>query len=395
MAGFSEAQWQKIMTLLDEDPARFGFPKRRRKSVILSSFNLLKLGKATNSAKRWEFLEKFAENVDLLAIQEVMDDLSGVRRLHQAIGPGYKLLVSDTTGAAPGSGGLRERLAFLYKSSRIELKELVSDITYDRSIVTTTLRQDINKWQAFFKAIDTENAQRILDGKKPKSLTKFSHPAFLTFIRNPHCAAFAIKGKNGADPIELLAINAHMLFGKSKTERTREFNALMDWLIKRAKSRDRMYFKNMILMADLNMQFDDADNKFSDIVKRLIDLESTFLSGQTAARVNFPFLDVHPTQTSLFHTNARNSETFDHIALFIDKDEKGLPKVDANALAGKQGVNGYDYGIFNFTELIAEAIHGKSFSALTKTQRNALLKKAKADISDHMPIWVRLPIPVA
>ena len=395
MAGFTDTQWQSIDKKLRHNPARFGLPIRRSGSVVLGSFNALKLGKARNSDKRWAFLTRFASRCDLLALQEVMDDLSGIRRLHAALGSSYELIVSDTTGAAPGDAGLRERLAYLYRPARVSLKELVSDITYDRSVVTNSLRQDIDLWTAFFKAIDDENEARRLQGKKPKSLSKFALPAFLTFIRTPHCASFSIKGKNGAAPIDFLGVNAHTLYGKSKEERTREFNALLEWLVKRAKSSDRMYFKNMIVMADLNMQFDDADNQYSDIVKRLIDLESNLLTGQDAARVNFPFLDVHPSETALFHTNARNTETFDHVAFFIDKRETQLPLVTANVSAGEGGPNAYDYGVFNFPELFVQTLHDKPFDDLTAGQRNTLLSNAKADVSDHMPIWVRLPIPGA
>ena len=80
MAGFTDARWQIINNKLSQNPARFGCPVRRDDSVVIGSFNALKLGKATNAAKRWEFLERFASRYDLLAVQEVMDDLSGIRR---------------------------------------------------------------------------------------------------------------------------------------------------------------------------------------------------------------------------------------------------------------------------------------------------------------------------
>lgn len=156
-----------------------------------------------------------------------------------------------------------------------------------------------------------------------------------------------------------------------------------------------MYFKNMILMADLSMHFDNATNKLSDIIRRLLELNSTLLSGNNAARVNFPFLNVHPGLTFLYQTNARKDKTFDHIAFFIDRDESSMPTSDDNAVAGQNGLNGYDYGVFDFIELFSQAIHGKDFISLTATQRNDLLKRAKADVSDNMPIWVRIPIPGA
>ncbi|ORU93123.1 MAG: hypothetical protein A6F72_06145 [Cycloclasticus sp. symbiont of Poecilosclerida sp. N] len=190
-------------------------------------------------------------------------------------------------------------------------------------------------------------------------------------------------------------MNAHTLYGNSKEERNREFFALLDWIAQRAKASKRMYFKNMILMADLNMEFDDAENKYSDILQRLHQLESNLLAGQNAARVNFPFLEVHPDEVALFHTNARKNQTFDHIAFFIDRKEKGLPIGSLNKGTGKVSINGYDYGVFDFVELCAQAIYETNFHLLSPFKRKVLLKNVKADISDHMPIWVRVPIPGA
>ncbi len=279
------------------------------------------------------------------------------------------MIVPDTTGAAPGSSGLKERLAFLFRPAKIELKELASDITYDRSNIVLGIQRDIKLWMKFFKDFDETNKTLVASGKKKKTLSSFAHPAFTTFIRSPHCASFRIKGKNGAKEIEFLAINAHTLYGKSKTERNREFFALLEWLVQRAKSPKRMYYKNIVLLADLNMEFDNSEIRLSEIIKRLIELESTLLKGKDAARVNFPFLDVHPEKKSLFYTNARKNQTFDHIALFIAKNEKHLPKSFENQKAGTGGSNAYDYGVFDFTELFSQATHNSTFESLTKTEQ--------------------------
>lgn len=394
MAGFTDARWQVINNKLSQDPARFGCPIRRHDSVVIGAFNALKLGKATNTAKRWDFLKRFVSRYDLLAVQEVMDDLAGIRRLQDELGPSFKLIVSDTTGATPGSLGLRERLAFFYRPERIELKELASDISYDRSFVLDSMKKDINKWKKFFKDFDDTNADRVANGKKKLGLNDVTHPGFVTFIRTPHCASFSIRSRGTANPIEFLGINAHLLFGADESERTREFFALLSWLVNRAKQAKRMYFKNMIVMGDLNMDFDDPEVRLSDITKLLLDLESNLLTGQTAARVNFPFLEPHPGQAHLFNTNARKNQTFDHVAFFVDKHETGLPLSDQNQNAGGD-LNDFDYGVFDFVELFAQSVHNKGFSELTATQRNKLLSDTKADVSDHMPIWVRIPIPGA
>lgn len=395
MAGFTNARWQIINNKLSQNPGRFGCPVRRNDSVVIGAFNALKLGRATNSAKRWEFLKRFVSRFDLLAVQEVMDDLSGIRRLHDELGPSFRLIVSDTTGATPGSRGLRERLAFVYRPERIELKELASDISYDRSSVLKSMEADINKWKKFFKDFGDTNDARVANGQRKLGLNDVTHPGFVTFIRTPHCASFSIRARGNAKPIDFLGINAHLLFGADDSERTREFFALLNWLVNRAKQSKRMYFKNMIVMGDLNMDFDDPQVRLSDITKMLLDLESNLLTGQTAARVNFPFLEPHPGQSQLFNTNARKNQTFDHVAFFIDKAETRLPISDENQDAGNGGLNDYDYGVFDFVELFAQSVHNKNFNELTATQRNKLLSNTKADVSDHMPIWVRIPIPGA
>ena len=51
--------------------------------------------------------------------------------------------------------------------------------------------------------------------------------------------------------------------------------------------------------------------------------------------------------------------------------------------------------VFNFSDLFAMALHKKQFSELTKVQRRGLIVKYEHDVSDHMPIWIRLPRPAA
>ena len=60
--------------------------------------------------------------------------------------------------------------------------------------------------------------------------------------------------------------------------------------------------------------------------------------------------------------------------------------------AGENGLNGYDYGVFDFIELFAEATLGAPFNTLSNAQKKDLFSRTEADVSDHMPIWVRIPI---
>ena len=93
---FTSAEWKAIRKALDEDPEKFGLPKRVYGSVTLGSFNIRKLGSSRNrNQDTWEFIAHVCGHFDLLAIQEILDDLSGLRRLMSLLGPEFGLIISD------------------------------------------------------------------------------------------------------------------------------------------------------------------------------------------------------------------------------------------------------------------------------------------------------------
>ena len=104
---FTSADWKLIRARLDEDPRRYGLPQREYGSVPLGSFNIRKLGSArSRNADTWEFLADVCRSFDLLAVQEIIDDLGGLRRLMSLLGPEFSMVVSDQTGVFPGEPGL-------------------------------------------------------------------------------------------------------------------------------------------------------------------------------------------------------------------------------------------------------------------------------------------------
>ena len=314
MPRFTQQEWSKITTELDSHEAAsepYGLPERRDGSVVLSSFNIRALGKRdtrTEDHKKgrtqgaWDLLAHYVSRCDFVAIQEVKDDLSGLRRLKESLDQSdkYAIMVSDVTGARPGKDTNQERLAFLYRWDKIERTALASDITYDRRAVLETIH---DKWDAFmadFSAHDAlmnvynikleefQNGQRSSRPDKPT----FVLSNFLTFIRTPHVASFRIKGKDEDVTLPFHAVNAHLLYGdqgRSAEERKMEFDALVDWLRWRTKAANRLYHENIILFGDMNLEFkkrftdlEAADNAIKDMNKDV----------GPGYKVNFPFLDV-------------------------------------------------------------------------------------------------------
>jgi hypothetical protein len=92
-------------------------------------------------------------------------------------------------------------------------------------------------------------------------------------------------------------------------------------------------------------------------------------------------------------TTARLKQTYDQIGIFAH--DKQWPLSDANDTAGQVGPDSFNYGVFKFTELFANALHGESFAELAKNQRDKIIKQCEFDVSDHLPAWFRLPVPGA
>jgi endonuclease/exonuclease/phosphatase family metal-dependent hydrolase len=405
MAKFSAAEWKKINQLEPFEP--FGSPERREKSVVIGTFNIRKLGTIKNrSSQAWSFLERICKRFDLLAVQEVMDNLEGLRHLQKALGEDYGIVVSDVTGGVfnpedviQGKRGNNERLAFLFNWKRIRRTELASDISYDRTDIVNKLFQkrsqyletwekhhrDVGKWEQ-----KCEQAQA--DGKRKPKKPPIELPTFLTFIRQPHCASFEVVPQGEADPLQFLSVNAHLLYGTNRDERRWEFDALIDWLTIRAKNAAKMYYPNIVLLGDCNLEFEAFEWTREEIDARLKKLNTEALRSKRAAKVNFPLLTSHPAHGEL-RTSARLKQTYDQIGIFAH--DKRWPLSEANKTAGQIDSDGFDYGVFNFTELFAQALYGRTFAELTKSQGDEIIKRCEYDVSDHMPAWFRLPIPGA
>jgi hypothetical protein len=196
------------------------------------------------------------------------------------------------------------------------------------------------------------------------------------------------EGSNG-EPCEFLVVNAHLLYGENKKERLWEFVALIEWLTLRAKSRKKTYYENMLLMGDCNLEFEHIKATRERIDNWLKSLNEKRLKHHKAARANFPLLSPHPTR-GLLRTNARQDQTYDQIAIFAHDDR--LPTSEANENAGT-APDRYDYGVFRFTDLFAQALFSKDFDGLSKEEQRSIINRTEWDVSDHMPAWFRLPIP--
>jgi len=381
---FDSTEWEEIMKTLDKDPKKYGLPKRIYGSAVLGSFNIRKLGSVEKrSEETWNFLVHIIKRFDLIAIQEIQDNLDGFNKIMEMLGTKFGMIVSDRTGVFPGQDGMGERLGFIYRRSMVKRTDVVSDITYDRSKLLETLYNDLGEIKAAIKEYKVKLAE-FEDGTR-KTKPYISMPVFLSFIRQPYCASFEITGHEDTALYKFMAVNAHLYYGNTLQDRKLEFNALIEWIIGRVKE-NRAYYPNFILLGDLNLNFDNPDNDRPEIEKKIKKLNK---KKGNKINVYFPFFDKHPKSGEYKRTNARITETFDQIGLF---SHEGLPTAKNKKKMGKKK-RGPNYEVFNFVELFSQALLKKSFKDMEKDEKTDFIKRFEHEVSDHMPIWLRIPLP--
>jgi hypothetical protein len=302
----------------------------------------------------------------------------------------YALAVSDITGEVPGERGMAERLAFLYRHRRVRRLDMASDLTFDRTAVLSRFFDNESVLIGARRAY--EDKLRQFETGERKTRPTYVPPAFITFVRTPYVAAFEAPAANDEKPLLFTAVNAHLVYG-TQAERMQEFEALLGWLINRLTAGERLVTPNFLLLGDLNLNFDQPRKDRAAIDERIRKYNMEAFGDAEVRRIYFPFLDAHPVSGKVLRTNARASETYDQIGFFRGPEEERLPNDPWKATIADGGPDDFDYGVFNFADLFARALEGEAYARLDKDQKKSLGKKFEHSVSDHLPIWVRIPRP--
>lgn len=97
-------------------------PAKRDDRLLLATWNIANFGVQKRREHDHQLLAEMLGWFDLVAIQEVADDLSGLRAVQELLPKRYRVLISDTAGND-------ERTAFLYDSSKVTLLELAGRLS--------------------------------------------------------------------------------------------------------------------------------------------------------------------------------------------------------------------------------------------------------------------------
>lgn len=261
MPSFPKPKFTYDFNLLQEVQAlnrhkkRRGVPAKSEDKLLLATWNIANLGLHKRKDEHYVLLAEMLSWFDIIAIQEVNDNLTGLRKLASQLPDSYRLMFSD-------KGGNNERAAYIYDAIKLRTLEKVGEVSVPPSE---------------YKHIKLPGVQTSFKG----------------FDRNPYLVSFAY------NDFRFILVNLHIYFGSESQgdleRRALETYALGRFTDLRRKSKYR-YTKNIIALGDFNLpKIDLNDPVYKALTRRGLQL---------------------PEHSTRIYSNIVNDKQYDQIAFF-------------------------------------------------------------------------------
>ena len=261
-----------------EKPGR-QIPRKAKDRLLLATWNIANLGVQDRLDSDYALIAELVGWFDLVAVQEVNDDLRGIEAIHERLPARYDLLFSDASGN-------RERQAFLYDSRKVSRLREVGRVS-----------------------IPPSQLPRI---KLPGSTSTFSG-----FDRGPYLASF------GCGSFRFALLNVHLFYGSGEPidldRRTLETFAVAWWADKTHRDTNS-YVVDIVPLGDFNLPKATPGDRIFDALVAL-GLEAPAHSSQIGSAIasdnQYDQIAFFPGATKDRFTGACNVFDFDG-ALFQD-----------------------------------------------------------------------------
>jgi hypothetical protein len=182
---------------------------RLDETIILATWNIREFGRRRRSARAIHYIAEILGQFDLIAITEVRDNLSDLRRVMKILGPYWNVVFSDFNADA---GGNRERIAYLFDK---------------RAVVFTGLASEA-------------------DPPRKKNRATGEYLPSLGWWRSPFMASFS------AGNFDFIMLSAHIRWGSGDKARIAPLKLLADWVHKRSREK-HVIDKDWIVVGDFNI----------------------------------------------------------------------------------------------------------------------------------------------
>lgn len=223
---------KNLETYKNTKPGRL-IPESKSDNLLIATWNIANLGLQKREASHYKIIAKIISWFDVIALQEINDNLEGFRALQKELPKKYRAVFTDASGN-------NERMAYLYNSEKVKQLEKIGEIA--------------------MAAEDLENV------KLPGISYKFNG-----FSRTPFLATFKVNS------FEFALVNVHLYFGddtekKSIERRTLETFAVARWADLRRKSKNA-FTQNIIALGDFNLpKVEKGDPIYDALVSRGFEL---------------------------------------------------------------------------------------------------------------------------
>jgi endonuclease/exonuclease/phosphatase family metal-dependent hydrolase len=203
-------------------------PAKSASKLLVATWNLANFGLQKRKEDHFRLIAYTLQYFDVVALQEIADDITHLEQLLALMGPSYDCIYSDI-------GGNVERAAYIYDTKKVSQKGLIAEL-----VIKTSRTKEVEV--------------TVGDHTETES--------FQDFNRNPYMVNFVAKNFN------FTLVNVH-LYWSSEFIRAAEVKALGAWAKGRARLKESQPPSNdIILLGDFNMPSFDADDPIYAPIKR-------------------------------------------------------------------------------------------------------------------------------
>lgn len=300
-------------------------------TLLLATWNIREFDSPTYGDRKDEplyYIAEIIDHFDLVAVQEVRDNLGALERLMALLGSWWKYLLTDVTEGKPGN---RERMAFLYDSRKVRFGGLAGEV-----VIPTK-----------------ESGSETLEPARQLARTPFLVGFGMDWFRCTICTTHILYGED--DPADPRRLEEIRLLATFLADRTREEYA---------------WAKNMILLGDFNI-FDTQDLTLKAIT------DAGFIIPEQ--------LKGHPS-------NAPKTKHYDQIAFIAPELEDHLQLSEAGVFDFYEHVYRIDDEPLYAQEMGESYSHKDDGTERTEQGRTTYYKTywRTHQMSDHLPMWIRL-----
>lgn len=203
-------------------------PPKSNNHLLIATWNIANFGLQKRRDKDYQLIAEIISWFDMVGIQEVYDNLQGLREVQSFLPSSYQVIFNDKAGND-------ERAAFLYDESKVVPLEMIGEV-----------------------AVAPSQVRHI---KLPGVSRKYKG-----FDRNPYFVSFAAKN------FDFVVANVHLFFGDDndadRERRALEAYAVSRWADLRRNSANR-YSDNFLVLGDFNMpKYEPGDLIYDALRKR-------------------------------------------------------------------------------------------------------------------------------